>query len=55
MDSWISIPSNKVIFPALLNAKMALNLNLETKLHLLVEANYRTFNVHQNIEKCLVS
>lgn len=55
MDSWIVIPNDKVLFPALLNTNMPLNLNLETKLNLLVEANYKAFNVHGHFEKCLVS
>lgn len=56
VDDWIHIPNNKVTFPALLNThKSSLNLNLESKLDLLIEANYRVFNIHQNIEKCLVS
>lgn len=55
VDNWIVIPSNKVIFPALLNTNIPLSLNLESKLHLLVEANYRKLNIDQNIKKCTVS
>lgn len=55
MDSWITIPSNQATFPALFNAHTPLNLNLESKLLLLIEANYRMFNVYKNINKCLVS
>lgn len=54
VDGWILIPSNPVTFPALLNTHTPLNLNIETKLHLLIEANM-IFNVHQNIKKCSVS
>lgn len=55
MDSWILIPSNKITFPALLNTDVPLSLNLESKLHLLIEANYRMLNIDQNVEKCSVS
>lgn len=55
VDSWILIPSTTIKFPALLNTDMPLKLNIDSKLHLLIEANYRILNIHQNIEKCLVS
>jgi len=55
VDSWIFIPNNQVTFPVHLNTRTSLNINLESKLHFLIEANYRMFDIHQNIKKCLVS
>lgn len=55
VDSWVHIPNNQVSFPVLLNTHKPLNLNLESKLHVLVEANYRMFNIQQHITKCFVS
>lgn len=54
VDSWIFIPNNQVTFPVHLNTRTSLNLNLESKLHFLIEANYRMFDIHQNIKKCLI-
>uniref|UniRef100_A0A2S2NYB8 Biotin--protein ligase n=2 Tax=Schizaphis graminum TaxID=13262 RepID=A0A2S2NYB8_SCHGA len=54
VDSWILIPNNPITFPALLNTHKPITLSLETRLHLLVEATYRMFNVHQNVDRCLI-
>lgn len=54
VDGWILIPNNPVVFPSLLNTHTPLNLNTDSKLHLLIEANCRIFNNQQNINKCSV-
>ncbi|XP_050532838.1 uncharacterized protein LOC126900875 isoform X2 [Daktulosphaira vitifoliae] len=49
LDTWIQIPSYKVAFPVLLNTHSSLKLDVDSIIHLLIEANYQIFNQRQNV------
>ncbi|XP_050436553.1 biotin--protein ligase [Adelges cooleyi] len=54
LDTWILIPNYRVTFPALLNTQTPLKLNKESKINVLVEANYRMINQQKTVQTCSI-